>query len=1517
VPVRRPAADRFKGIRAWEGRQDRAFEELCFQLRDPLPPGAELIKTRAPDAGLEWYWRHADGTESGWQAKFIFETDDLLDGMRESLDTVRDKRPHVRILIFCLPIDLADDPSEARGKQARQRFDEAVVRWKDRAPNITIKLLTGGELLERLAREEHRGREWFFFNERVLGSDWCAKELKATIEDAGDRYTPQQNVDLPIDRILEAVAMPDGFISDLRARRDRVLLGAREVLTDTPERAWSGALAAVRASFEALEATPLVVSGAPHVATHPSLLAIEACGEALDALDEVLRPIAWAERPSRTPRSAGVSGERDKAQEAAESAKERERMAAQGLWSRCSKLQSQLHGLRSFLRGPACQAAERRTLFVNGPAGSGKTHLCCDVGERLLAEGHPVVVTLGERFQDQSPWQTLARLLGEPALSPDEIATCLAASGEAADHRAVVYIDALNESRDPTMWSTELADVRRRLTETRWVGLAVTCRTTYLDLVEPRGGRDEAFARVEHPGYRGREFEATEQIFAAHGVEQPRVPLLIPEFSNPLFLKLYCQGLGAGGSAPTGGEHLSEVFRSFIGQRAGRVEKRLGLDPKLDIVKQAMDLLAEHLASTGADALPYREAHKLINALAPHQTESPRTLVEVMASEGLLAIDRRYLRGTGERTAVVGFPYQRFSDHLLLSAFLAQRLPPDAGPEAVVGAFAADQALGEWLDQASGGLVEALAVQLPERWGVELPDVLADPEPEDWERIHALDVAWDAFAASLVVRDRRAFTDRTSELINEGLQSRPTEIADALISVAPDPDHPFNALPLHDFLASFPMAERDAWWTKLHYHAFGDPSTALDRLIRWAARGPYPAYPAEVIELAAIPLVWVLASPNRFARDYTTKALASLLMSRLPVATKLVERVSAIDDPYVKQRLAASCVGAVTRGSQAGFDRAEVDELLSGLVAMIESEQTMPDVLLRDHVATLARWLRQRKLIGPSLLKRAVSPYSSKPPKMPRSERYLEQTYPRADERETGYGSLLYSAMSLDSDWSRYVVSRRADDFLPVRLGDPVPEPEPAPSTESLFRVDRRAWSRVVRTLTEDQQAMLSEDEPNWENFFASFDAEQHELVDKAFVPRRPRRRRANRKPVAFPPERSARYIFQRCIELGWTPERFGSFDSSIGRADRGRDASKPERFGKKYQWIALYELLARLADNFIYNDWGRILVYDGAWQQGLRNMDPTLPPERIVVGDNQEHEHDPTFPSEMRPTWWTTGAPRFEDLTPGQESAWAARRDDLPTTEEVLRIVDPEGHHWLVIEGYRNWRDDPTETATVYEVTEPDRDLAILIRSTLIRRSDLGTLREWLATHPDLLRALPDWQSQGIYEGYLAELPEAQGKFDHAGGWRRKRGWGTLPVSSAAATLGYTSGGSSYDCSLTETASIEMPAKMLYELAGIAWDENRNGWVDAQGRLVAQHRETDEGFHRDRVLMFSEAALAEVLRSRELVLAVGLFSERRVFDRKETSIPEVLGWVDYVGHMLFDGENWAGSDFLPIDRRR
>lgn len=85
------------------------------------------------------------------------------------------------------------------------------------------------------------------------------------------------------------------------------------------------------------------------------------------------------------------------------------------------------------------------------------------------------------------------------------------------------------------------------------------------------------------------------------------------------------------------------------------------------------------------------------------------------------------------------------------------------------------------------------------------------------------------------------------------------------------------------------------------------------------------------------------------------------------------------------------------------------------------------------------------------------------------------------------------------------------------------------------------------------------------------------------------------------------RQIFK---ELGYSEELFGAYDTRNGSVDR-HNVKRLERIGKKYQWIAFYNILARLSDKHKVTDgfWSDKVgdLYKGAWNPFIRDFDPTL----------------------------------------------------------------------------------------------------------------------------------------------------------------------------------------------------------------------------------------------------------------------------------------------------------------------
>ena len=122
--------------------------------------------------------------------------------------------------------------------------------------------------------------------------------------------------------------------------------------------------------------------------------------------------------------------------------------------------------------------------------------------------------------------------------------------------------------------------------------------------------------------------------------------------------------------------------------------------------------------------------------------------------------------------------------------------------------------------------------------------------------------------------------------------------------------------------------------------------------------------------------------------------------------------------------------------------------------------------------------------------------------------------------------------------------------------------------------------------------------------------------------------------------------------ELKYSEEYFSEHDKHCGSLDR-HQTSKTERIGKKYQWIAMYNVLARVSDHHRmidkYSSLDEVEIpYEGAWEPYVRDFDPTLNQHFMVCADapsfncfddfitaaRDENAHTDVTCSEQQTTW-------------------------------------------------------------------------------------------------------------------------------------------------------------------------------------------------------------------------------------------------------------------------------------------
>ena len=143
--------------------------------------------------------------------------------------------------------------------------------------------------------------------------------------------------------------------------------------------------------------------------------------------------------------------------------------------------------------------------------------------------------------------------------------------------------------------------------------------------------------------------------------------------------------------------------------------------------------------------------------------------------------------------------------------------------------------------------------------------------------------------------------------------------------------------------------------------------------------------------------------------------------------------------------------------------------------------------------------------------------------------------------------------------------------------------------------------------------------------------------------------------------------------ELGYS-EDLSEIDRTAGSYNR-YTAIKIERIGKKYQWIAMYNILARISDNCKMRNYeGKDMTYKGAWDPYVRDFDPTLNKNFMtcpVAPYFQEFsEYIANAQDENKTTVLTT---------PNDEKEWLATKGYfLENAKNNIIFTDKRGVKWV-----------------------------------------------------------------------------------------------------------------------------------------------------------------------------------------------------------------------------------------------
>ena len=1491
----------WKSIRTLNGSQSEGFEELCAQLaRAETPPDGRFVRKGTPDAGLECYCVLEDGKEWGWQAKYFTAspTNAQWRQLDKSVESALDKHTALVRYYVCIPIDRP----EARivGQQSTmQRWETHVAKWEcwaqQRCMNVEFVWWGSSELLDRLSQPEHVGRVYFWFDTRHFDDSWFGDRLEQAIAAASARFTPELHVDVPIGHKFELLGRTESALNQIKLlARDirRALSYVRH--TSTPDESSSQIVDLAEVS-RSLRLEQLLQAGEDALSAF----------SALDFAPTDKAPLASAIEKVKAARNLA-----EKTTESLHKVIQDDSSKVDG-GSQSPYLSSPIDRLRDSVislgfrldnaKFELCQAADfvdSNLMILEGMAGTGKTHLLCDVARLRTDSGAPTILLMGHRFTtSEEPWTQVFQQLELHDLTVERFVGALEAVAVARNCRALLIVDALNEGLGHAVWPNHLSAFLKSLERSAWIAVVLSVRSTYAEII-PEEVRNNAVV-VEHTGFTDDEYEAVARFSSHYGLELPSVPILQPEFSNPLFLKMICEGLHSRGEKrlPKGLHGVTEIFGFYLDSVNGRLAEALDYDPNQSLVQEALAKLAQELANNGSRYLPRQRAQDIVDQLLPNRDFS-RSLYRGLVIEGILLEDIDW-RATNGREKVTSITYERFADHTIASNLLETHL--DAShPEAAFAIGGGLAFLGEEGVYTRDGLIEALCIQAPELIGRELFRLA----PRLLERSNL----GPAFRQSIIWRKLDAFSDDTWEVLHEcaRYEGDTPETLDVLLTVATVENHPFNAEMLDTVLRRWSMPDRDSWWSTYLHHAY-QSSGAVNRLVDWASGVSSHANLEErTVDSAGITLTWMLTTSNRFLRDRATKALVSLLTNRLDAAAHLIERFYDVDDPYVIERLYAVAYGVAMRS----HDATAVGNLASIVYERVfASGNPAAHILLRDYargVIERAIHLGSTLQVDQDLIR---PPYKSEWPEIP-DEKAIETLMPDLsevsdDNRELELARHRIKSSVMHDDFARYVIGTNSGrtNWLSLRL-----EEVPWLSHEERIRAwksklsgqELKAWEeyedRHNEAPTEGDRRELEQaaerTDEEWKNrLFSALTKDHRAELESIF-------RTSSEGRPSFDLSQIQRYVLWRVFDLGWTIERFGYFDSQFVQ-DYQRDAAKPERIGKKYQWIAYHEILAHIADHYQYR--GRYgeddsdRAYEGPWQEYLRDIDPSCTIER-TPGDPPWGSHNPS--------WWAS----YDCADWGEElghEAWMKREGDFPAVEELVSVIWPDnGTRWINAKAFLLWRQShPADL-------EPDmvdrRQMWLRITAFYLRAECAEDFMQWASCADTWGTWLHE--PSGVQDFHLGEYGWSQA-FRHIfkpfygySDWEEP-GDG-CPTSVRPASFQYTAEAGTFDCSIEESFSLRLPHHDFVAELELKWSATGTDFCDSHGRRVA----FDPTVHEDGPsgLLLREDYVRTYLSQNNLAFAWIVQGEKEILGKGWDSVPH--GWHSVTGAFLYTDGRPTGS---------
>lgn len=863
----------------------------------------------------------------------------------------------------------------------------------------------------------------------------------------------------------------------------------------------------------------------------------------------------------------------------------------------------------NYMSSKEIQVVDNPFILLHGEGGIGKSHIIADVITQRINDGKKSLLFLGQHFKTSNPTNEMMASLNL-SCTFEELLQALNNIGMKEKNRILIFIDALNEGNGKTIWSSHLAGIVEQINRFPWLGCVVSIRTDYVDvLFEDNTSLRKKFISVKHNGFFTLEHDAVKKYFEYYGITYFDTMFLQQEFRNPLFLRLFCEGV-KNQTVNLDRITFSEIYNGYLNAINSKISVKCGYSKRINAVQTVINemVLYKYQRNSKNNFIQLNDCIEIV-ANVERKYNITASLLDELMSNGILTQNIDY-----DKTEYVYITYEKLEDYLYAKILIKEL--------ELLGTKCFKEKYSEILYYPD--IVEALSIVLAEQDHYELFDIFEDESDP---------TIIDAFCHSLKWRKHNNINDTSIKYIYDVVLNAPKGLEtlfEELLILAPRIGHALNAEKTVDYILKYKMSDRDAIFIPLFDNLYFEEGSAIHRLLDWClSKADKKQVSNEIIRLTAIMLSIFLISSNNPLRDKVTYALVNLLTGKIDVLLSVMDKYKNIDDPYVYERLYAVAFGCIVR--EQSVDKIE-SLALYVYDTIFSSQNVYPNILLRDYAKNIIDYAKHK--VGSTKLKsiNVQPPYKSQMPLIPSDEEIEKFRLNYESENfQKHHWSQNKILNSMNVEYTRSNESGGYGDF------------------------ERYVFQRYFS---------------NWE------DLDYNDLKNIAV---------------------------KKVFDLGYDVEKHGVYDSNV-RIGRKLD-NLYERIGKKYQWIAFYELAAQVSDNYQlpihYNEYGdTVQMYClGSFEPYIRNIDPTISFDVDKTSLSQNiHKQIYSIPAQDNYIWLETF-------------------DDFPDMNKLLEQIY-NGSKYMLLNGWYSWKED-----NIFDVIEdkyPYKDMWIQMNSYIVKESQI-----------------------------------------------------------------------------------------------------------------------------------------------------------------------------------------------------